>query len=430
MTMVSKLVSSARELFPPPGLARSLAVQSLMFALGSGTFMAGSTVFFTRVLNLEPVQIGLGLGIAAAVSSVCSLPLGVLIDKVGAKRVWVIGSLTEAVLFALYPFVPGFSTFLMLVVAMAVVQTISGMAVQVYSIGALPEGERVRGQAYQRSALNIGLTAGGLIAGAALAVDSLPGYWGMVFAVAGLLALATVFVARLPKLAPATEPAKRGRFGVLREPSILSTSGLVGLLQAHQPILLVVLPLWTINFTDAPLPMVAGIFVTNTILVVLLQVRASAGPESVPGAARALRQSGFLVAASCVVFAAAAFTAGVVTVLTLAVGAVVLTIGELRHAAGSWGAIAALTPPGRRGEYVGTFRLGNQLENMVAPAAFTALAITTGGWGWLVIAGCFVLGSLAIGPTMRWAKRAVGVEAAANQDVNTSYQSETPERTK
>jgi MFS family permease len=388
-----------------------------MFALGAGTFMAGSAIFFTKVLGLSAVQIGLGLSLASAVSSIGSLPLGVLIDRIGARRAWLVGSLTEAVLFALYPFVPGFAVFLALVAAMAVMQTLSGMAVQVYSIAALPEGERVRGQAYQRSALNVGLTAGGAIAGLALAVDTVLAYQVMVFAVAGLLALATVFIARLPQLQAAPLPAERRRwFGVLREPSILSASGLVGALQAHQTILLVVLPLWTLNHTDAPLPLVAGLFTINTILVVLFQVKASSGAETATGSAKALQQSGFLIAVSCVVFATATLTADDMTIVTLVIGAVALTFGELRHAAGSWGATAALAPEGRRGEYVGTFKLGSQLQSMLTPAGFAALAFTTGGWGWLVIAACFVVAGLLVVPTVRWAQRVVSGDVKLDGD--------------
>ncbi|MFV2011034.1 MULTISPECIES: MFS transporter [unclassified Micromonospora] len=416
MLTLRKYASVLGGLVPPPGLPRSLAAQSLMFALGAGTFMAGSTVFFTKVIGLSPVQIGLGIGLASAASSLGSLPFGVLIDRIGAKRAWVIGSLTEALLFALYPFVPGFAAFLALVVAMAVMQTISGMSVQVYSIAALPEGERVRGQAYQRSALNVGLTAGGAIAGLALAVDTVLAYQLMVFAIAALLGLAAVFIARLPQLPAAHAPVDRRRwFTVLREPSILSTSGLVGALQAHQTILLVVLPLWVINHTDAPLPLVAGLFAVNTVLVVLFQVKASTGAETAAGSAQALRQSGLLIALACVVFAAAALTDDLVTIAALVVGAVALTAGELRHAAGSWGATSALAPEHRRGEYVGTFKLGSQLQNMVSPAGFTTLALATGGWGWLVIAACFVVAGVLVVPTVAWAQRVMACAATSEE---------------
>ena len=51
-------------LTPPSRLAGRLSIQSLLFALGDGTFMAGSAVFFTKVVGLTGPQVGLGLTIA------------------------------------------------------------------------------------------------------------------------------------------------------------------------------------------------------------------------------------------------------------------------------------------------------------------------------------------------------------------------------
>ena len=48
-------------LTPPSRLAGRLSTQSLLFALGEGTFMAGSAVFFTEVVGLTGPQVGLGL---------------------------------------------------------------------------------------------------------------------------------------------------------------------------------------------------------------------------------------------------------------------------------------------------------------------------------------------------------------------------------
>ena len=49
-------------------LARRLSVQSLLFALGEGTFITGSAVFFTQIVGLSAAQVGLGLTIAGVVS--------------------------------------------------------------------------------------------------------------------------------------------------------------------------------------------------------------------------------------------------------------------------------------------------------------------------------------------------------------------------
>ena len=46
---------------PPTPLARRLSVQSVLFAIGEGTFLTGSAVFFTQIVGLTAGQVGLGL---------------------------------------------------------------------------------------------------------------------------------------------------------------------------------------------------------------------------------------------------------------------------------------------------------------------------------------------------------------------------------
>ena len=50
-----------------------------------------------------------------------------------------------------------------------------------------------------------------------------------------------------------------------------------GVLSSNQVLLNVVVPLWLVERTDAPPVLLAWLFGTNTVLAVLLQVRASRG---------------------------------------------------------------------------------------------------------------------------------------------------------
>src|SRR3546814_1548360 len=54
-----RLMSILKNLVPPSPLAGRLALQSLLFAVGDGTFMTGSAVFFTQVVGLSAAQVGL-----------------------------------------------------------------------------------------------------------------------------------------------------------------------------------------------------------------------------------------------------------------------------------------------------------------------------------------------------------------------------------
>ncbi|MEV1318715.1 MFS transporter [Micromonospora arborensis] len=405
-----------RNIVPPAGLTRALAVQAMVYAVGSGLFHAGSAVFFTRALGLSAAQVGLGLSIAAGVSLLGTVPLGGLTDRYGPQRVWLVGLVLNAALFATYPFVGGFAGFLAVVVALAAVEAASGVAIQVYSINALAPAERVTAMAYQRSLLNVGFGLGAVLSGVVLAVDTTAAYRGMVWFISTVFLVTALFVRRLPRLPQTTRPAEpMSRLAVLRDRPFMAVALLSGLLTAHQTLYLTVLPLWILTHTDAPKTVIAGLVLLNTILIVLLQVRASRGADTATGAARASRRGALLIALFCLVLPLTGATRDVLTVVVLVAAATLLIVAELIESTGAWGLTAALPPAHQRGAYVGAFRLGSQVQYLIAPAGLTALGVTTGGWGWLPMAAIFALVGLAIVPVVAWAERTprLGTEVAA-----------------
>src|SRR3954451_13163386 len=96
--------SLGRRMRPPSRLAGRLSTQSLLFALGEGTFMAGSAVFFTRVVGLTGSQVGLGLTLAGVAAFIAAYPMGRLVDRFGPKRCWAISSAGQAALVCSWPF--------------------------------------------------------------------------------------------------------------------------------------------------------------------------------------------------------------------------------------------------------------------------------------------------------------------------------------
>src|SRR6185295_19982092 len=112
----------ATRILPPPGLQRGLALQSMIFAVGSGTFLTGSVVFFTHVVGLSPMQIGIGFSLVGLVGLVGALPAGHLADRIGGRQAWIVGALIEAVCDFCYPAARGFWSFLAALLAIAVAQ--------------------------------------------------------------------------------------------------------------------------------------------------------------------------------------------------------------------------------------------------------------------------------------------------------------------
>ena len=63
----------------------------MLFAIGEGTFITGSAVFFTQIVGLSAGQVGIGITVAGLAAFVCSVPLGKLADRIGPKRMWALG---------------------------------------------------------------------------------------------------------------------------------------------------------------------------------------------------------------------------------------------------------------------------------------------------------------------------------------------------
>src|SRR5262245_57576531 len=131
-------------LLPPPGVARSLCVQSLVYAVGNGVFTTGSAVFFLHVAGLSPVQVGIGFSVAGALSLLFSVPLGGLADRFGGRRVWLAGVLAEACILFWYPWAHGFAAFLALLPLAGLADGLAGSGRAVYQAEVLPREDRVR----------------------------------------------------------------------------------------------------------------------------------------------------------------------------------------------------------------------------------------------------------------------------------------------
>src|SRR5262249_58689599 len=70
-------------LVPGQRVGRWLALAALIDSTGTGLFMTGSAIYFTRVVGLSAAQVGLGLSVAGLVGLLGSVPIGVLGDRFG-----------------------------------------------------------------------------------------------------------------------------------------------------------------------------------------------------------------------------------------------------------------------------------------------------------------------------------------------------------
>ena len=399
---------------PPSPLAGRLSVQSVLYAIGDGTFMTASAVFFTQIVGLSVAQVGLGITVAGIVSFVVAVPAGKLADRIGPQRMWGLGAAGTAAMYTIWPFIDGFAAFLAMSIVLEVVNSAGGAGRGAYVIDVLPQRERVQSQAYMYSALNLGFTLGAALGGIALAFNNDQLIRALPLLTAGLVVVNALWIFRLPAaphrerpnpLEEAVEGATTAVPGALRNFGFLATSFFSGVLNTNQVLLQIVIPLWLIVETDAPRVLLALLFGTNTVMCIFLPMAASRGVRDVRTALRATRVSSAFFVISCLVTLVTHDTVGWLTIALVWLGHITVTGAELFFAAANWSFEAELSDPDRRGEYQGAGNLGGTLGYVFAPALYTFLVMSWGAAGWLVIAAIVVVATIAIHPASRTAQR-------------------------
>jgi MFS family permease len=412
---MAAMTSRLSRMLPPTPLARKLSLQSVLFAIGEGTFLTGSAVFFTQIVGLSAAQVGLGLTVAGVVSFFFAVPLGKLADRVGPKRMWSFGAFAGAALYAVWPFIDGFAAFLAMMIVLELVGTAGWSGRGAYTLDVFPREERVQSQAFMRAALNIGFTLGALIGGIALAFNNDDLVRAVPWLTAVVLAANAFYITRLPDAEHDQAPPKPDQLlkaGALRNKGFLLLSACDGVLGTNQVLLNIVIPLWLVEETDAPRVLLAWLFGTNTVMAVFLQVAAARGVDSVDRSLRASRISAAFFVASCGIVLITHDTIGWVTIGLVWLGHVTVTGAELFRSAGHWGFMSELSDPQRRGEYQGAAQLGGTAGSVWAPALFTFLAMTWGTPGWITIAAIVVAATLTMGPAARAAERYLAKDTA------------------
>ena len=400
-----------RQLIPPTRLERNLALQSVLSAFATGTFLTGTAVFFTQIVGLTGAQIGLGMSVAAVVGLVLQLPMGRLADHVGAKELWVVGATVEALLYFVWPFIGGLAGLIAMLAVLAVFEGAGRNARNVYRIAVFPRETRVAALAYQRAARNVGYTLGAGAAGVALGIGTSASLYAIPLFTGTLLVVNALMVTfTLPRIEKAVD-TDNALADAMHSPAAWRNGGFVvlaacnGVLQSNQVLLNVVVPLWLVERTDAPHALLAWLFGTNTVLAVLLQVRMTRGVDSVQGALGAVRRSGWAFVVSCAVLAVTHDTVGWLSIVLIWAGHVTITAAELWQSASDWAFTSELSDHRRLGDYQGVWGLGYQVEPIIFPALYTFLALQWGTPGWAVIAACGVVAASVSHPAARAAER-------------------------
>jgi Major Facilitator Superfamily len=396
---------------PGRGAGRALALVTLIDSIGTGLFLAGAAIFFVRAIGLTAAQVGLGLSVGAAVGLLTTVPIGVLGDRLGPRRLLVLVQLWRAACLVALVFVSDAVSFTVVAALMAIAEAATPSLTQAVVAAAVDGGSRVRTMAVLRSTRNVGFSVGALLAGPLIASGSATALSAIMYGDALSFVVAAVTLCRVPLTRAAAGRRHPGFLAVLgsfRDWRYVGLAAVNSLLTLHLTILVFGIPLWLIHATSAPAGLVAVVVMVNTVMAVVLQVPFSRHAVA-GGAVRVLRLAGVMLAGCSVALAAAAYVSMWLAAALLILATTLMSLGEIWQSAGAWELSYRYADPEREVQYLAVFSLGITAQDIYGPALVAVAVIGAGAAGWLGLAAVFVVATLLVGPAAAALERAAAV---------------------
>ncbi|WP_328505226.1 MFS transporter [Streptomyces sp. NBC_00391] len=390
-------------LIPDTRPQRVLAASNFVYTMGSGLYLTAGVLYFTQAVHLPAGTVGLGLGLAGLVALALGVGVGHLADRHGARGVYTVTLVIQALATACFVLADSFWPFVLAVCAAAGAKT-AGTAARSPLIRHYGGDRPQEFRAYLRAVTNLGISLGAVLAGWVVQVGTLTAYQLMVVGNAIAFLVSAVVLVLLPPVAPF--PGVGGpRWTALRDRPYLLLTALDGVMAVQFKVLTVGIPLWLVGATTAPHWLISGTILTSTVIVIAFQVRASRSIVSPAAGGDAYRRAGVAFLVSCSLISLAAGIPAWAAAALLITAAVIHTIGELWYSAAGFEVSFALAPQHATGQYLGVFGLGAGLADALGPALIISLCITWGRPGWYVVGALFALTGLAAPLAVRWAQR-------------------------
>lgn len=370
---------------------RAISWQTLISRIGNGLFMTIEVIYFSVIVGLSPLEISLAIGAGGLAALLFSVPSGLIADRFGPRRVVFWSHILEGLLLLPLIFIRDFWALVLINVLISLVSTAGHNATSTL-ISTMGTGEeRVSIRAAQRAMANMGIGFGTVFAGIALWLNTELAYEVTIGFDVLLFLVAARFVLRLPNAKPTTKKGDAISFVALKDYRFLGATLLNGIVSLHFVIQGVALPLWILNYTEVPTWWVSVLFVINTVLVTVLQIRMSRGTGTLMMSVKKFRIGTAYLLLSCVVYSLAADLPIWIAASILVTGMVVHTMGELLAAAGSWSIGFDLAEEKHMGQYQGVYSLGWGLGGSFGPLYVTSMILGFGVAGWWIMGGVFLV---------------------------------------
>ncbi|MFC4148095.1 MFS transporter [Micromonospora mangrovi] len=362
-------------------------------ATGSGMYLPLSLIYFHHTTGLPVGRVGAIVSAAAIVGLLANPLTGVLVDRFGARAVVVAGYLLRAAAFACYPFVHSAVPLFLAVMVVAFGDVSFSPSVHSLVADIARGTTRDKLIAAQRSLRNAGLGAGGLLAGAALAVSDARAFTVIIatsavaFTVAAALIRSIPVRRRQPDAVADTAPGDGvGYRLVVRNRPFLALALLNMFTAFGYMVLSVSLPIYVTMSLGQPPSLVGAVYAVNTIGIAVAQIPVTRALAHVRRS-RAVATGASIFGVSFLSFAVLGMTAGgAVLMAGIFAATAIFTVGELLHGATMSALVVNAAPEQTRGRHLAIYQLSWAVPSALAPAVLTALLAFSPTGMWFVLA--------------------------------------------
>jgi len=364
-------------------------------SFGTGIFTATSVLFFTRVRGFDVASVGLAISLGSLCAFVIGPRIGVLADRVGAKRSLIVLFCVRAVGYGLYLLVHQYWLFVVLACIVTTADRASPALNQVLMGQLFGTKERATILGTVFSARNGAIVLGSLAATLPVVTNSNALYLLGIGINALSFVVAALLVARLDVSGGAPGSGGRGRErgrgpSPLRDRRYLAITVVNGVSMTHNTILSLVLPLWITEATHSPRWGLTALLALNGALAMAGQIPVNRMFADFAAALRAPVLGGVAICAACVAYAASGSVDQGWAALAILVAAMIAhTAGECLFLA-STPLSFELAPQESLGRYLSFYNLGRVGQDLVGPVLIVAPLLKHGTPMWLLV-GAVVL---------------------------------------
>ncbi|MFJ8752826.1 MFS transporter [Streptomyces sp. NPDC102441] len=416
MEPTASRVPFTRRLSVPGGRdGRRMLVIAVIDKVGTGLWTGAATLYFIYVAHLSVAQIGVLMGLSG-ILGIAGPPLaGRLADRFPVTRILLVVQLARgAALLALLT-TNDYALLVLFSALGALPDRASSVLTKLFA-ARVAGPHRVRYQALQRTAANIGWAVGAAGAAGALTVGTTASYQALLLAdVASYVVIGALTLRCAEPSAPSRVVAERAspgdakgapgtrsgapvtRAGAAtpwRDRRYLAFTGSEIWLFLDDSILQVGFPLWIVHATDAPVGLAPLVLVVNSVLVIALQVPLSRFGETRAAARRLLVPVAAAGLTGGVLLAASAGGGPWFATAAVLLAATAFTVAEILHSLSSWELSVALAPGEAQGAYLGVHGLAQSAQRSLGPVVVGA-AVSAGPLAWPVLGASLAVACLA-----------------------------------